>query len=136
MARRGRPSQSASRRTILRVDTSEDSEQVDIMTDSQSLLDRTREQRRDMQSTASALQQAHSPLSHEQPASIQDSHARAESTPTITGIHDIDRDTQELMQIMRDLRHLGVKGLKMPLPSICVVGDQSTGKSSLIEAIR
>ncbi|KAI9654736.1 MAG: hypothetical protein M1829_000872 [Trizodia sp. TS-e1964] len=40
-----------------------------------------------------------------------------------------------LMQAIQALRHLGVEDLILPLPKIAVIGDQSTGKSSLIEAI-
>lgn len=39
------------------------------------------------------------------------------------------------MQAIKELRHLGVEDLVLPLPKICMVGDQSAGKSSLIEGI-
>ena len=45
------------------------------------------------------------------------------------------RGVKELVQRVQSLRHLGVENLVLPLPKIVVVGDQSTGKSSLIEAI-
>lgn len=41
-----------------------------------------------------------------------------------------------LIQGARNLRQLGIEELGLPLPKLIVVGDQSTGKSSLIEAIR
>jgi GTPase SAR1 family protein len=40
-----------------------------------------------------------------------------------------------LIKKIRDLRHLGIEDSKIALPKICVVGDQSTGKSSLIEGM-
>lgn len=39
------------------------------------------------------------------------------------------------MKKIQDLRHLGIEDNKIALPKICVVGDQSTGKSSLIEGM-
>lgn len=41
-----------------------------------------------------------------------------------------------LIKGARNLRQLGIEELGLPLPKLIVVGDQSTGKSSLIEAIR
>ncbi|KAK2761761.1 hypothetical protein FQN54_001589 [Arachnomyces sp. PD_36] len=47
----------------------------------------------------------------------------------------ISRDMKDMVQKIQDLRHLGVENNGLPLPKICVVGDQSTGKSSLIESM-
>ena len=72
-------------------------------------------------------------------ASSSDHRAHTDSTHTVEGIPELevlDRETQKLMQIIQNLRHLGVERYVLPLPKICVVGDQSTGKSSLIEALR
>ncbi|KAL1966975.1 hypothetical protein VTN77DRAFT_3719 [Rasamsonia byssochlamydoides] len=44
-------------------------------------------------------------------------------------------DMKTLVGKIRDLRHLGIEDSKIALPKICVVGDQSTGKSSLIEGM-
>jgi hypothetical protein len=46
------------------------------------------------------------------------------------------KEVMVLMQGIQQLRHLGVEEHVLPLPKICVVGDQSTGKSSLIEGMR
>lgn len=42
---------------------------------------------------------------------------------------------QSLVKKIQELRHLGIEDSNIALPKICVVGDQSTGKSSLIEGI-
>lgn len=47
----------------------------------------------------------------------------------------ISQDMKALVKKIQDLRHLGIEDSNIALPKICVVGDQSTGKSSLIEGM-
>ncbi|KAF6240067.1 hypothetical protein HO173_001677 [Letharia columbiana] len=51
------------------------------------------------------------------------------------GLQALGRGVKELVQAIQELRYLGVEDLILPLPKIACVGDQSAGKSSLIEGI-
>ncbi|KAL8948932.1 MAG: hypothetical protein Q9222_004919 [Ikaeria aurantiellina] len=51
------------------------------------------------------------------------------------GLELLGQGMKALVTVVQDLSHLGVEDLVLPLPKICVLGDQSTGKSSLIEGI-
>ncbi|KAL8715800.1 MAG: hypothetical protein Q9220_000467 [cf. Caloplaca sp. 1 TL-2023] len=57
-----------------------------------------------------------------------------ESDPD-AGLELLGRGMEALVTLVQDISHLGVDKLVLPLPNICVLGDQSTGKSSLIEGI-
>lgn len=51
------------------------------------------------------------------------------------GLELLGQGMKAFVTLVQDLRELGVEELVLPLPKICVLGDQSTGKSSLIEGI-
>lgn len=58
-----------------------------------------------------------------------------EAVPTSSSLDVLAFDMKTLVKKIQDLSHLGIEDSKITLPKICVVGDQSTGKSSLIEGI-
>ncbi|KAL8920680.1 MAG: hypothetical protein Q9208_006162, partial [Pyrenodesmia sp. 3 TL-2023] len=51
------------------------------------------------------------------------------------GLELLGKGLKAFTTLIQDLQKLGVEELVLPLPKICVLGDQSTGKSSLIEGI-
>ncbi|KAE8151217.1 P-loop containing nucleoside triphosphate hydrolase protein [Aspergillus avenaceus] len=57
------------------------------------------------------------------------------AAPENDAIRIIARDMKELVKKIQDLRHIGIEDNQIDLPKICVIGDQSTGKSSLIEGM-
>jgi GTP-binding protein EngB required for normal cell division len=59
-----------------------------------------------------------------------------DGSPQVTNGFDVMTfDMTDLVRKIQELSHLGIEDNKIALPKICVVGDQSTGKSSLIEGI-
>ncbi|KAJ5686522.1 hypothetical protein N7536_009141 [Penicillium majusculum] len=67
------------------------------------------------------------------------SHGLRDITPVhpipVAALDNLTMDMKNLVKKIQDLSHLGIEDSKIMLPKICVVGDQSTGKSSLIEGI-
>ncbi|KAL9019201.1 MAG: hypothetical protein Q9185_003510 [Variospora sp. 1 TL-2023] len=64
-----------------------------------------------------------------------DGHSRSVESQSDAGLELLGEGMRAFVTLIQDLRDLGVEELVLPLPKICVLGDQSTGKSSLIEGI-
>lgn len=58
------------------------------------------------------------------------------SVSVAVGLEVLGYEMKGLIKGAKNLRQLGIEELGLPLPKLIVVGDQSTGKSSLIEGIR
>ncbi|KAL4908991.1 hypothetical protein BDW74DRAFT_174212 [Aspergillus multicolor] len=70
----------------------------------------------------------------------QNTPSTGSTTPTMELIPSeplkiLAQEMTTLVRKIKDLRHLGIEDAKITLPKICVIGDQSTGKSSLIEGM-
>ncbi|KAI9372884.1 P-loop containing nucleoside triphosphate hydrolase protein [Aspergillus egyptiacus] len=74
----------------------------------------------------------------QQPRTADGSTPMMETTAGPSSSNSIDILTQNMTTLVRkiqDLRHIGIEDSQITLPKICVIGDQSTGKSSLIEGM-
>lgn len=61
--------------------------------------------------------------------------SRPTPSPADDGLSVLGGGMRELVDLVNRLRASGIEDLGLPLPRIAVVGNQSAGKSSLIEAI-
>ncbi|MCJ1478410.1 hypothetical protein MMC13_007090 [Lambiella insularis] len=82
-----------------------------------------------------ALNSQNSDVRPQSPAATSASDSTMAPEKPDVGLEALARDPQRLIQAIQNLRHLGIETLGVSLPKICVVGDQSTGKSSLIEGM-
>ncbi|KAL7276404.1 hypothetical protein RUND412_000609 [Rhizina undulata] len=57
------------------------------------------------------------------------------SEASVAGLNVLRGGMREMVELVKRLRASGIEDLGLPLPRIAVVGNQSAGKSSLIEAI-
>ena len=51
------------------------------------------------------------------------------------GLQNLGSVLREILSKLKELEHVGVESSQIPLPKIALLGDQSSGKSSLVEAI-
>ncbi|KAL8815160.1 MAG: hypothetical protein Q9223_005679 [Gallowayella weberi] len=97
---------------------------------------------------ATSTRSSRTPIHQIHPASsaetVVDDDTRMEDRNDVRSNNTLDEDAglellgqgmKALVTLVQNLRDLGVEDLVLPLPKICVLGDQSTGKSSLVEGI-
>lgn len=60
---------------------------------------------------------------------------RSETKSDNGGLDVLNGEMRDMVDLVNRLRASGIEDLGLPLPRIAVVGNQSAGKSSLIEAI-
>lgn len=70
-----------------------------------------------------------------QPPPAQTSDLIEDVLRTDTGLEILGGGMRRMVDLVNRLRASGIEDLGLPLPRIAVVGNQSAGKSSLIEAI-
>lgn len=74
-------------------------------------------------------------LCQAQPPPAQTSDLIEDVLRTDTGLEILGGGMRRMVDLVNRLRASGIEDLGLPLPRIAVVGNQSAGKSSLIEAI-
>lgn len=65
----------------------------------------------------------------------QQADTMAAATSEQTGLEAVGKHVKRLIDMMEDLRRIGLKDIDTHLPELVLVGDQSAGKSSLMSAI-
>ncbi|KAI9779416.1 MAG: hypothetical protein M1839_007381 [Geoglossum umbratile] len=76
-----------------------------------------------------------STASSEPPKTLAQGERSSRTASPEPGLEILSRGMRDMVEVINRLRQVGVEDFVLPLPKIAVVGNQSAGKSSLIEAI-